>query len=111
MIDTWLSEIENHASSEIFKVIVANKIDLSSKRNVTESEGRELASKYGLHYFEVSAKEGSGVKEAFDFIPKSVISKMKTLNPTTAKDRPSFTLNQTKGLRSTKKKYLLYRCC
>mmetsp|Transcript_17100 Transcript_17100/g.19064 ORF Transcript_17100/g.19064 Transcript_17100/m.19064 type:complete len:222 (-) Transcript_17100:38-703(-) len=46
--------------------IVGNKIDLKDKREVSTKEGRELADFWGVSYFEVSAKEGTGVFEMFD---------------------------------------------
>jgi GTPase KRas protein len=46
-------------------VLCANKIDLETKREVKKEEGQQLATKYGAKYFEVSAKTGLNVEEAF----------------------------------------------
>lgn len=103
MIDTWLREIENHASSEIFKVILGNKADLAFNRKVSETEANNLAYKYGLRYFEVSAKDGTYVKEAFDFLSHSVVSKFKAMEPSIIKERNSFSLIQSKKMSKSKK--------
>lgn len=34
-------------------------------REVTEEEGRHKAEKFGLHYYEISAKMGSNIEELF----------------------------------------------
>lgn len=46
-------------------VLVANKCDLESERQVPSEEGRELASRYGCQFIETSAKEYILVDEVF----------------------------------------------
>ena len=48
-----------------FIVLVGNKCDLEDKRQVSYKEGKELAEKNDLLYFETSAKDGIGVDEMF----------------------------------------------
>jgi len=45
--------------------ICGTKIDLSGRRAVEEEEGKKLASKKKARYYEVSAKENTGVLEMF----------------------------------------------
>ena len=47
---------------------------MSNLRVITEDQGRSLAVQYALSYFETSAKNEQGVKEAFDFIGYNIIS-------------------------------------
>lgn len=47
-------------------ILVGNKCDLN--REVSKEEAENIASKYGLNYFEVSAKTGFGVDELFNYI-------------------------------------------
>ncbi len=45
--------------------LVANKIDLEARRDVSKKEVENLASILSLKYFETSAKEGTNVSELF----------------------------------------------
>lgn len=71
-IQNWLKQIDQHASSNVAKVLVANKCDRPDK--VIESErGRALAEQHGLSFFETSAKTGQNVAEVFQHIAKIII--------------------------------------
>lgn len=54
-------------------VIVGNKCDLVNERVVTESQGMELAKKWGAVYIETSAKTDINCKECFQFLAKSLM--------------------------------------
>ena len=44
-----------------------------SNRVVTEDEGKKLAKKFGMEYFETSAKNNQNVNEIFNFLVKEMI--------------------------------------
>jgi GTPase KRas len=46
-------------------VLVGNKCDLESERQVTTAEGKELAMQWGIPFLESSAKTRTNVDEAF----------------------------------------------
>ena len=46
-------------------VLVGNKSDLDDRRQVNTEEGQELADKYGLRFYETSAKTGDNVEAIF----------------------------------------------
>ena len=46
-------------------VLVGNKSDLADKRQVSTEEGRELAEKYEMKFYETSAKIGENVNDIF----------------------------------------------
>ena len=46
-------------------ILAGNKIDMGL-RKITYAEGLEYAKKYGMSYFECSAKDGTNIKEIFD---------------------------------------------
>lgn len=64
-IRTWHSNIEQHASEGVNKILIGNKCDWTEKRAVTEEQGRELAQELGIDFMETSAKANEGVEEAF----------------------------------------------
>ncbi len=67
-VEEWMRCIaENTQECQIIqKVLCANKMDLSlDLHRVSSDTGRQLAEKHGIDYFEVSAKEGHGINEAF----------------------------------------------
>lgn len=73
-IEEWMRCIaENTQECQIIqKVILANKTDLSDHRVMSE-DGRQLASKHGVDFFEGSAKEGHGITEAFIQLSRLVL--------------------------------------
>lgn len=71
-ISNWLKQIDQHANSNVAKVLVANKCDRADK--IIESErGRALAEQHGLTFFETSAKTGLNVQEVFHHIAKVIV--------------------------------------
>ena len=46
-----MRSLEQHAPREISKVLVGNKCDLDSEREVSEDMGRDLADEYGTAFF------------------------------------------------------------
>ena len=54
-------------------MLVANKVDITgARREVTREKAEQLAREHKMRYFEVSAKEGTGVDEVFKFIAQQV---------------------------------------
>jgi Ras-related protein Rab-8A len=64
-IRSWHSNIEQHASEGVNKILIGNKSDWVDKKAVTEEQGRELANEFGIKFMETSAKINEGVEEAF----------------------------------------------
>lgn len=71
-ISNWLKQIDQHANSNVAKVLVANKCDRSDKIIETE-KGRALADQHGLMFFETSAKTGHNVNEVFHSIANVIV--------------------------------------
>jgi GTPase KRas protein len=54
-------------------VLVGNKCDLPSEQHkVTAQEGKELAKKFGCHFFETSAKTRMNIEECFEQLVKEM---------------------------------------
>ena len=63
----WLKELrtQSGSTSPIVIVLVGNKLDLAEYRQVTEDEGRRVATEEGALWFEISAKDGTNLDEMF----------------------------------------------
>jgi len=64
-IKSWLYEVEKYASPTVNKLLIGNKCDLKSKREVNPPTAIEFAEKFGLPFIETSAKHAINVEEAF----------------------------------------------
>ena len=64
-VKSWIEECRNRTSKTTFMVLVGNKSDLADKRQVSIEEGKELAEKYEMKFYETSAKTGENVNEIF----------------------------------------------
>jgi len=64
-IRQWISAVDKHANSVAVRMLVGNKADLGSQREVSFEEGKRLADEFGLLFGEASAKVGAGVSDAF----------------------------------------------
>lgn len=63
-------------------VLVANKIDLAEERCISCEQGQELAARLKAQYFEVSARDGTGISEMLDFVAKVALRSVIENQPT-----------------------------
>jgi Ras-related protein Rab-1A len=75
-VRTWLEEIKKNAPEGTSVVLVGNKNDMDSKRMVDSKEAAAFAQKHNIQYLETSAKEGNGIKEAFETLAKECLNVM-----------------------------------
>lgn len=68
-LQEWLDEL-NKFTSKLPIIIVGNKSDLESEREVSRDEGENFAKKINCKFYEVSAKNGYNVTTVFDEIAK-----------------------------------------
>ncbi|KAG9144247.1 hypothetical protein Leryth_023041 [Lithospermum erythrorhizon] len=71
-VERWLSELRNHADSNIVIMLAGNKADLNHLRGVQDHEAKSLAEKEGLSFLETSALEALNVEKAFQTILKDI---------------------------------------
>ena len=63
-INFWLREIKSYASSDIKLILIGNKMDLDSNREVSFEEGKNFSNENNFDLFlETSAKEGFNAQE------------------------------------------------
>lgn len=69
-------------------MLVGNKIDNESKRQVSREEGEELAAHFNMPFLETSAKATTNVEEAFVTMTKEIMTKNLRAAPGSTKNTP-----------------------
>ncbi|KAI4374479.1 hypothetical protein MLD38_012468 [Melastoma candidum] len=64
-IKKWLHELREFGNPDIVIVLVGNKLDLGSSREVDLEDGKSFAEREGLCFMETSALENLNVEDAF----------------------------------------------
>lgn len=64
-LQSWLEDAKANANTAIVIMLIGNKCDLDSARQVTREEGEAFARKHGLVFMETSAKTAENVDDAF----------------------------------------------
>ena len=74
-IRDWMDQIlSNTQQDDIGLVLLGNKCDMEP-RNVTEEMGKKMAEELKINYFETSALNGQGIKEAFEYLARDIMKK------------------------------------
>ena len=63
-VERWLQDLKNTAREDVVIVLIGNKSDLSSHREVSTEDASSFASERNLLFFETSAKTGENVERA-----------------------------------------------
>ncbi len=64
-VSRWLSEVREHADSNIIVMLVGNKSDLRHLRSIHTEEAKGFAEENGLMFIETSALDATNVDIAF----------------------------------------------
>jgi len=64
----WVKELQKNASQDIVIILVGNKCDMDSERDVRTEEAKEYAEENAMEYIEASAKTAHNVSEIFESI-------------------------------------------
>ena len=75
-----IKNIKEEKGNDFPMILIGNKIDLEPDREIKKEEGKDLASKNGIEFFEISNKEGINVQEAGFAIVNKILEKRKDNN-------------------------------
>ena len=66
----------DESEKNAYIILIGNKCDLENKRQVATKEGKSFALKYGMKFFETSAKNSININKAFyTMVKDNIISK------------------------------------
>ena len=102
------------SDTTVASMLVGNKCDLQTIRDVSVEEGKSLAEAEGLFFMETSALDSTNVKNAFEIVIREIYNNVsrKVLNSDTYKaeltvNRVTLTKSETDGSKQTQN----FSCC
>ncbi|KAI8879602.1 GTP-binding protein SAS1 [Backusella circina FSU 941] len=95
-VRNWFSNIEQHASEGVNKILIGNKCDMEDKRVISTEQGQALANELGIRFKETSAKTNIGVEEAFFDLARDIKKRLiDTQQPQQTRQREEVKLDST----------------
>ena len=73
---SWLEDAKQHANSNMTIMLVGNKCDYESRRQVPREVGEKFAREHDLLFLETSAKTNETVEEAFTRTAQEIYKKI-----------------------------------
>ncbi|KAK9474302.1 ras family-domain-containing protein [Dipodascopsis tothii] len=80
-VRNWFSNVEQHASEGVNKLLIGNKCDWEEKRAVSTEQGKALANELGIPFIEASAKANINVEEAFISLARQIKQRIMDTSP------------------------------
>ena len=107
-ITKWLNEVKSNGSKDICCILIGNKKDLESQRQVKYEEGKKLADENHLLFLETSAKTAENVQESFVISAEKILDQInKTgVDPTAPSKNVKITIDDDEDEKKEEKK-----CC
>ena len=106
-IRNWITEIDKFGKQGVLKVIVGNKLDLENNRKIKKEDAQNLALKYGVKLWEVSAKDNTNIEEMFVDTIKTLLER----NSKIINDIPGSSMNNNIFLNANTKEKKKKKCC
>ena len=47
-VSSWIKQIEQHAKSDVEKILIGNKADLKEMRQISTEQGQDLATQFNM---------------------------------------------------------------
>ena len=74
-VDDWLGEVNKYVNEDTCKILMGNKCDMESERQVSMEEAKKKADDLGIAFIEASAKMSTNVVGAFTKMSAELITK------------------------------------
>lgn len=100
-LQNWLSEVDKYSREDVVKILVGNKKDLESNREVSIEEANRFAESLGMKYLETSAKDGINIEETFTNLVVKMKQSMPKAKPVVRPCVPIRPLDNNGGKKST----------
>ena len=75
-LHAWMTSINENANTNTIMYLIGNKVDLVDERKTSKESAQKAADKYGMKYFETSAKANINIKEAIETLAAEVYEKL-----------------------------------
>jgi len=94
-VKQWLHEIDRYASEGVNKLLVGNKADLVTKKQVETATAKELADSMSFPFLETSAKSATNVEHAFMTMASEIKKRMATAPTAQAGSRATVSMGKS----------------
>jgi len=97
-VKVWFDEAKTYGNENMYFVLLGNKCELESNREVAASEGERLARENGMLFFETSAIQKINIDKAFSVVIEKILNDIKrgTIDPYNETNGIKVGLNGTK---------------
>ncbi|CAD8207660.1 unnamed protein product [Paramecium octaurelia] len=72
----WMEEVKQNGNPKLSMLLVGNKGDLESDRQISYNEAQQFAKECGIEFFETSAKTANNVEEIFIKMAQIILEKI-----------------------------------
>ena len=106
-IPDWIKSVKDAKGSNFPMILLGNKLDKEDVRVIKEKEGKELADKYKIKFFETSNKTGINIQEA----GMALVNEILKINNLENRESKLSKKNTILSKKSVKLKNDSKRCC
>jgi len=96
-VDKWIEDVRDERGDDVVIMLVGNKNDLNSHRQVTMMEGEEKSKKLNVMFMETSAKSGENIKTLF----RTVATKLPGMDTNNNNNNNNNTINNPNNITQT----------
>lgn len=75
-VEKWFQDLKYSANDKITIILIGNKSDLNSQREVSQEDAKSLARTMEAMYVETSAKLGTNIDQCFECLTKEILRKI-----------------------------------